>query len=77
MDIQTDGTNQNNSRQKQEIMRTTLFIVWVLSALAFFYRALWCEPTLQNIQHTVFFGCVYIITYHEWKDEEKNLSKNN
>lgn len=68
---------QNNSTQKQEIMRTILFIVWVLSALAFFYHALWCEPTLQNIHHTVFFGCVYIITYHEWKDEEKNLSKNN
>jgi hypothetical protein len=68
---------QNNSTQKQEIMRTILFIVWVLSALAFFYHALWCEPTLQNIQHTIFFGCVYIITYHEWKDEEKNLSKNN
>jgi hypothetical protein len=68
---------QNNSTQKQEIMRTILFIVWVLSALAFFYHALWCEPTLQNIHHTVFFGCVYIITYHEWKEEEKNLSKNN
>ena len=52
-------------------MKSILFIFWVLSALAFFYHAVWCEPTLQNIQHTVFFGCVYIITYHEWKEEER------
>ena len=54
-------------------MKSTLFIVWVLSFLAFGYHALWCEPTLQNIHHTVLFGFVYIIAYHEWKDEVKNI----
>jgi hypothetical protein len=52
-------------------MRTILFIVWAFSFLAFGYHALWCEPTLQNIHYTVFFGCVYIITYHEWKEAER------
>ena len=53
-------------------MRTILFIVWAFSFLAFGYHALWCEPTLQNIHYTVFFGCVYIITYHEWKEAERD-----
>ena len=52
-------------------MKSTLFIVWLLCALSFFYHAVWCEPTLQNIQHTLLWGCIYIITYHEWKEKER------
>lgn len=52
-------------------MRSALFIVWVFSSIAFLYHTVWCEPTLQNIQHTVFFGCIYIMSYHQWKDAER------
>jgi hypothetical protein len=54
-------------------MKSILFLLWVVSLLLFFYFGVWCEPTLENIQQTIFNGVMYVLFYNEWKNINHRL----